>query len=1814
LLAAARSQGAELDQWLSRESARIDPTKTVVRAGRDGMVYVLTWKELARGYVLRMAPDGSGRTSAITGGSCMIATANARGEMGTSHWSWKGSSVEFRDRDMRVMSRPKLVNTQIEAGGETGDFYLRSDDGLVRVASSGKVGQRYAIDAAVLGQQPAAFRVNEKQGAFYILVQGAIHCVKFDGKEAWKLPVSLRVHNALGRSGQHVPFDVSDDGLLYAFDPPSGDIRVYDASPAAAAPPKIKTTLDLPDDQVPKWSRPQSSGFVSDVCVTGDSLLVRRLDVAAPDEFFQRYDRKTGRLVQVVRGNFVHLRVSYPEEVWTAGAKVPMQITLETPGERMEPRWRVWASPFGSGEWRELAFDGARISVLADGAGVYRIRISPELDPSRPLRSTNELAVDGVVEIRTPGASGTLSLWTPANRPSYGRGEEIPVTVRLRAPGGGARQAVVRLVSADRRTSIAEWPVSVAADRDAVVRVPTSLTRMLGPGAYRLTAAADGLSVAEQALWIGPGIETPAFQVIQYADYGTVYPAGLDVWDLADGTRAATDRLRKLGVTLAVDRFGVVLPPQLPDWNYVRKNQPLPWQKTSDRLAADPAAAAPEKLVVAPCVPQTLGWFSAKGIQQMSILLNNDAGMPLGRGFDNRTPDEMCASMRRVNDVALPYPAFRGWIWAANWFTFKGRGATAGRTDEEKEAYRVAMTNAVETGRWSPVLETVCDLRLSWGTDAIKLFRKTLDEAKRPDLRTAMSGPFRNVESYPPVTFADVDEVDLQAQWEQVALPYHVPYSVDFYKRPGKNVLCHPELGNDNGTGDQFLPNAFAAIMRGSDSMGFHYGWGYRPIDSRTSQGGCCSQNLAFLPLMQSLGPWLAAQERRDPVAIVASSRMFKTDKWHRAMGVHFARVFEAWLACLHAHYPAGIVFSEDLTPATLKKYKAVLVVDQWIEPEPALAEALKSAAAAGVRIFYDATSRESLMKGFEPLGFAFDKMEQDEAPAGDEAAYWRLPQFIKADAAALLAKLAQAVPAVAATDNPEVLLTERAAEQGRYLFVVNNTTPEMEPGLLWRMDMFITVRTPVQAAVRWDVPASAAVYELFAQKPAQRKDGAVVADLQYQPCRLFAALPAAIERVALSGPAACRAGQKLAWTLHVQDRDGSAIAAAVPAAVRLLAKDGAVLARADVSSGSKGASGELQVPLDAAAGEMFLEAQERLSGQAARLPVRLDACPLPVSVPSGPPTVAAADKAASAAKAFLPAPQERFGPHLRDVAVSASGQLALMNAFNWDRNLYGVDLETGALRFQRRLANYFTFAPQPLAGGFAVQGFDFNTPEGYHMYLLGDDGTPQRRFALTAYPGRLPHRFLATLLNDRVNNFAVSPDGSWVAAAGDLGLAVWDRAGKLLWSEEWWKTERKEIRLLAASGNSLLVFDEGQMRDVDPLSGKPKGPPVVVEEAGKITSVCRGGETVFVGGDADDGCVLAVRGGRIVRRFPMTWSEIVPLPDGSGAAVTDKRDLRIVSVETGLRWVYRADEVLRSPRISPDGKRVAVCSDLGMLYVVSVDGVMLLERDLGALCVPAWLPGGDLLLASWMGEVSRLDAAYRPKWRTLLRADTDDMRGKMLAPDATPTARVAWSNAERTPLPLTPNVLADIGSKGLTVRLAIGETRKGVEDASLVDGEAAPPAAPLIAWERLPNMAVGNQKPALEIELKHRRARVDAVTLAEDPQHPESWLRDFAFEVWDDAKQDWVHVQDCLSNAAVHTHRLAAPAIGNLFRLVSQGRFCGNLRLEEIAFHGEDLGAIKDPAKSGGKASKQPPAAGGKATKQPPAAGGKAAKQPAAD
>src|SRR5262249_22236517 len=183
------------------------------------------------------------------------------------------------------------------------------------------------------------------------------------------------------------------------------------------------------------------------------------------------------------------------------------------------------------------------------------------------------------------------------------------------------------------------------------------------------------------------------------------------------------------------------------------------------------------------------------------------------------------------------------------------------------------------------------------------------------------------------------------------------------------------------------------------------------------------------------------------------------------------------------------------------------------------------------------------------------------------------------------------------------------------------------------------------------------------------------------------------------------------------------------------------------------------------------------------------------------------------------------------------------------------------------------------------------------------------------------------------------------------------------------------------------------------------------------------------------------------------------------------------------------------------------------------------------------------------------------------------------LAKSSIPTARIAFrGNAEDSPAALKPNLLSpkDAFIKLVWVK-SNGETQNDVllsgDSTVLMDGKPNTPATPWIGWPQMNWYAEGNPFTYLWIDTYRTQLRVSGITLVEDSAHPESWLRDAAFEYWDAASERWVFVQPLLSDAAVHTHRFAKPIEAARFRIVLPKMLCGNLRLGEVVLHGERLG-----------------------------------------
>ena len=240
---------------------------------------------------------------------------------------------------------------------------------------------------------------------------------------------------------------------------------------------------------------------------------------------------------------------------------------------------------------------------------------------------------------------------------------------------------------------------------------------------------------------------------------------------------------------------------------------------------------------------------------------------------------------------------------------------------------------------------------------------------------------------------------------------------------------------------------------------------------------------------------------------------------------------------------------------------------------------------------------------------------------------------------------------------------------------------------------------------------------------------------------------------------------------------------------------NGTVLEEQPVVGNDGEASGVLTVGVNTPAGPVTLEAMELCSGKVARLKCRV----LPVNGaleirmaaenPAPPDTpLDAATTATGTTSSGMPAPELRFGPHIRDMVLAEDGVTAVMNTMNWDNNLYAIDVATGKPRWNERVGDYFTFAPLALRDGFAVQGFSFSATEGYRLFRCDSAGKVQRGFGGYDIARRAIQRFLPNQLNDHMNSFAMPVNGAWVASGGDLGVALWKSDGTLLWSQDQWK------------------------------------------------------------------------------------------------------------------------------------------------------------------------------------------------------------------------------------------------------------------------------------------------------------------------------------------------------------------------------------------------------------------------------------------
>ncbi|MEU6192886.1 PQQ-binding-like beta-propeller repeat protein [Streptomyces sp. NPDC047061] len=1710
----------KIEQVVSRYHPVFDVPNLKLGYGRDGNRYLVTGGT-PDGRLLRLGPDGTRRFVRV-GAAALAVTANAAGVIAIAEHHFQHRIV-FYDADFAELGHyddfaadDTLGYTSpsgIEAA-ESGAFYALDQHRrrVLRLNPDATLSQEIPLtglpDDAVSNKTAVGLRVAENADRIYTAwsragngASGILCATDLRGQLLWYDEVKVS-------GGLYGGFDAKANGDLHVIVKGQGrqELRIY---PPGSKGQKQYTagTIALPAD-----------GYeVQHLRLRDEKYHVKRND---PLNLVEVYDVASGTVLDRDRvpADVERLSVQYDADVWTAGTPVPLTVTHTPGGWAGRPRFRVWLRPLGLPEFTELPLSGGTVTPPADARGLYQVRVSPDI-----AGRLSEYVLDGVVEIRPQGAErGSLSLMScrvdkdengadrppvNLNRLHYGRGEAVTVAIAARAASGVPLPNAVRVALTRAGSEVRAWDgVTLDAGGAGLLVIGPETTAALEPGRYVVDADAPaGFTVAPQYLEIGPGLASrPDFHLTLYSDIYAPNHACFPVdpreavkdpatarlprlADLPDLVQAHLVRVRALGLNLAVDRLGV-------NWGRTFSADYPADGEIVGRLQRSPAAVHWQKALFEDVGRRTIAGYGAYGIEEQAVLLFNDAFLPLDwpKNFESRDLPTLVNDLTTTTDRLAAYAAFRGWTWAANWWNGPV-GVAAAESETERTRYNDRL-QAIAAGdpAWAPVLDTVTDRSITLKPTAAKEFRKALDNAspgRTTALTTALTPPYRQPQTVPPLLFAQADEVDLHYQGEQIQVMLATAHMVDFYRRPGKPAWGHPELSNDDGTGGMILPTLFQQVLRGPNGTGLVPDEGVRQVEPvtayaertggsgwkrgepRSGGAGKTSVQRAAFELIARLAPTVAGARSADRIAIVVSTRMLRleTNEGGWFASLYFARLYDAYNACLHAHRPASFVFTEDIaedaTADVLRGYQAVLLVGQKVDLDPPLDEALRAVQA---NVYADDTCHPKYRTAFRPLGFGFDQVDLSREPAwqGDDTSYHRLRRAFLAQGAAVAGALA-AVPPVAECDNPEVLLSERTAGDITYIWAVNNTRPDWEPETAWRVGLLCAQRLPVQARLKVRLPLLHHVVDVLTGTPVSLLDGVFTADLRTVPARLYAIVP----------------------LLHD---------------------------------------------------------------------------PLPTASEDG------------------------FGPHVRDIAVSADGRTAALNTFDWDHNLYGLDLATGRTRWRQRVGHHFAYAPTARPDGFAAQGFDLDSAEGYHLYQLDSAGRAQRRYALFGLPKKATDWSKSEWGYDYgLNNFAMAPDGSWTASCGDLGLAVWDEEGREKWTHPWWTENRRTpLRLLALDDDTLITFADDTVTGLSAADGHTLWTFATTASGslgGAFGAAAVSGDrrTAVIASEADGGRVFVIRDGALAHTLPTAASELSLAADGSFLAVTTGNQLRAFDTGGGLLWTYTGDDFLRRPRVSPDGTRIAVGSELGTLSVLDRDGALLTATDLRALPVPAWLPGGDLLAATWMGTVIRYDADLEERWRTRLIPEERDIRSKLRAPDPVPVVRAHWGNARSEAYPLTPNLLSQthayLGMQ--TVDPDRGMTQDPNEVFGLLtDGSADPPAGPWLNRTLLNSMgATGSDHRFLfTVDTFRYQLELTGITIAEDPAHPESWLRDVLLQWWDARAGAWRDGPMLLSDQALHSHAIEPLLHSGRFRFVTTGGStwpAGNLRLGELVLHGKVLG-----------------------------------------
>lgn len=950
------------------------------------------------------------------------------------------------------------------------------------------------------------------------------------------------------------------DGRVAVGNPDRRHIDIYDAAL------KWRKSLELTDS---RDLEVDASGALLATSADPALLVTRwRTDSGAPTGLWAPHRR---------------LRIEQPPPLAKPGGRVSLHFEtsifpLETPTPK--PRVRARAVAEGASRFRELASTsaGGALSFVfpADWVGpvdlVIDLPAASEDGPRATLHTT----------LRAEATRPKLAIRSRLARTAFVQGE----AVKLRVLGASLDQPLELVVA--RRGGAG----STAAVRGGYVELPAEVTRRLLPGRYVASLEnADADVVPFEFDIVNADADSP-MQRILYHEFDRS-PATTSQSKLPDRSArleyigAYLAQLKRLGFTRETDRAGERL-------------------LDGARGKLQSVSSSVEQAFPGYFVPSGGNWeadvyldrATALGLRYDTQLLPHCATVPLA---DERV-DGLANDVGKLGRWLGKYPSFYGFnvndeLFFDNMpFTSMPANDRAWLDDflkahpgaERADAYRIALE------------------RLYSGVSAAtRLASPHLSTTATPMWQfPAVDG------SYAPSIYRQLGESYSHYLSEGYDWSFSAPHAAEMLRRPGLPLMAVFDNGFKTLEGDGYLKNALLVLGRGVQGIGVSH---TRPFDDAAAASALTLAN----DVAKIWGPVFATATPDNEGSILYSYAQDTIER-RRVLGTpHWERVFALYGAALLAGVPSNVVYEEDVAAGALLKagkprVPVLFLVGQQVElPEPVRA-AIAAFRAAGGRVVIDQHSTE--ISGAKRLTLPLDEVTARARETLDSDALFPAAQPAYLAAAAMLrSELGAQRRFPVDSSDPWIPSNRFSSGEVEYVLAATETGPfTVTPGEIWALGAsYNRSYQPRQATL--SVPAAGAVYDVLEQQRlmgATRSESAMQlsVDLRTFPGRLFALLPRALPppRLELS-----------LSTIEVKFRIGVGVEGGVPLRVRLLQGEQLVSERFELSSVRGVLEGTFARPSEG--GHYRIEAQELLSGQAARAEWQNVATNLPIAVPSEP-------------------------------------------------------------------------------------------------------------------------------------------------------------------------------------------------------------------------------------------------------------------------------------------------------------------------------------------------------------------------------------------------------------------------------------------------------------------------------------------------------------------------------------------------------------------------------------------------------------------